>query len=142
MPPIIHLTNPTSHAQFTRSHEASGAPYVLYVFNFSLPACKAFTPQYEELAARYSSNSNPNTSSEEGKENQTTFAQMDFSSETSMLFKFAENQLPVLTLMCRESGENWRTGMLWAKMVTGADLRGLEEAIGEMMGRVGRGGVE
>ncbi|KAK0122742.1 hypothetical protein ONS96_009777 [Cadophora gregata f. sp. sojae] len=62
---------------------------------------------------------------------------MNFTSEICMLFKFAENQLPVLTLMCMESAEGGGMGMLWAKTVMGADMMELERASGEMMGKAG-----
>ncbi|KAH7323708.1 hypothetical protein BKA65DRAFT_511309 [Rhexocercosporidium sp. MPI-PUGE-AT-0058] len=89
---IQHITNKASHSHFTSTAESIGLPSVLYVYNSSLPACKIFTPEYEKLAARY-------TSENEGK---ITFAQIGFTSETSMLFKFSPNQLPLLTLICRQ----------------------------------------
>lgn len=128
MPPIQHLTTANSHLTFAKDHESTGKPSVLYVSNSSLPACKTFNPQYEALATRYSS--------EYG--NLITFAQMEFSAETSMLFKFAPNQLPILTLMCRErEGSDGEGEVMWAKTVMGADLKELEKGIREMLGRAG-----
>ncbi|KAG4434918.1 hypothetical protein IFR05_009587, partial [Cadophora sp. M221] len=111
MSTIQHLTTPTSHSHFTKTAESTGIPSVLYVSNSSLPACKIFTPEYEKLAVRFTSKYG----------DKITFTQMDFTSETSMLFKFAPNQLPVLTLMCRQCESEG--GGLWAKTVMGADLR-------------------
>lgn len=60
------------------------------------------------------------------------FAQMEISSETSSLFKFSPNQLPVLVFMCREHGG---TGDMWCKTVMGADLEGLRGGVSEMVNR-------
>ncbi|KAL2062970.1 hypothetical protein VTL71DRAFT_6042 [Oculimacula yallundae] len=122
MSPIHQLTNQKTHSEFSSTAESTGNPTVLYVSNCHLPACKTFTPKYTQLADRYVE--------------QITFAQMELTAETSMLFKFAPNQLPVLTLMCRQSER--KGGMMWAKTVMGADMAELERGIEEMLGRAGR----
>jgi len=52
------------------------------------------------------------------------YAKMDYTSETSYMFKFAPNQLPVTVLM---------VGSGWARTVTGTDIEGIESLAGEMM---------
>ncbi|KUJ12818.1 uncharacterized protein LY89DRAFT_737726 [Mollisia scopiformis] len=75
------------------------------------------TPSYEDLASRYRN---------------IAFAQMDYGPETSMLFKFAPNQLPMLKLMYRD-----KNGGMWARTVMGADLRELKAGIDEMLEKAG-----
>lgn len=88
-----------------------GTPTVLFVCNSSTPPCKAFVPKYAEMAAKYADRG-------------VKFYRMEFNSETSYLFKFSPNQLPVLTVMI-----NGR----WARTVMGGDAKGLESAIGELL---------
>lgn len=123
MSPIIQITNAASHSSFNEKAQSQGKPSIIYVSNSVLPACKTFTPKYESLASRYSA------------EYDITFAQIEYAPDTSMLFKFAPNQLPVLTLMCRESEKG--SGNMWAKTVMGADLKALESGIEEMLDRAG-----
>lgn len=67
---------------------AEKTPTVIYVSNDALPACREFTPKYEALAEKYSNR--------DGQETSVRFTQSELSSETSALFKFSPNQLPVL----------------------------------------------
>lgn len=83
-----------------------------------------FTPQYEDLASWYTPENAPDA---------IELAQMEITSETSSLLKFALNQLPVLVFMCTES----QSKKLWCKTIMGADLRELEAGVGELVGRAG-----
>jgi len=123
MSSIIQITSAASYSTFTNSAESTGKPTVTYVFNSVLPACKVFTPKYENLASHCSSKYD------------IIFGQIDYTSDTSMLFKFSPNQLPVLTLVCRESERG--SGNMWAKTVMGADLKALESGIEELLDRAG-----
>lgn len=125
---MTYITSPSSHATFTSHAESTGQPTVLYVCNPHLPACKTFTPLYTILAERYQA------------KHDIGFAQMDLSSETSMLFKFAPNQLPVMTFMCRQGkGMGKEEGKMWAKTIMGADLREVERGVEEMLRVAGLG---
>jgi thiol-disulfide isomerase/thioredoxin len=123
MPDIIQITSATSYSTFTKEAESQGKPTVTYVSSSVLPACKAFTPKYEDLAFQYT------------VKYDITFGQIDYTSDTSMLFKFSPNQLPVLTFMCRENEKG--SGNMWAKTVMGADLKALESGIEEMLDKAG-----
>jgi thiol-disulfide isomerase/thioredoxin len=123
MPDIIQITDAASYSTFTKEAEWQGKPTVTYVSNSVLPACKTFTPKYENLVSHY------------GSKYDITFGQIDYTSDTSMLFKFSPNQLPVLALMCRESEKG--SGNMWAKTIMGADLKALESGIAEMLEKAG-----
>ncbi|KAF2161724.1 hypothetical protein M409DRAFT_27781 [Zasmidium cellare ATCC 36951] len=86
-------------------------PTVINVSNSSLPICKKFTLDYSSLAERWQPKG-------------IKFAQLEFSRDTSMLFKFSPNQLPVTVL---------RVGDRWCKTVMGANIKGLEDALGELL---------
>ena len=81
---IIQLGNKAKHDGVIHDCETTDTPTVIYVSNSALPTCKTFTPKYESLATEI-----------EG----VRFCQLDFSNETSMMFKFSPNQLPVVVLM-------------------------------------------
>jgi thiol-disulfide isomerase/thioredoxin len=122
---ITQIISYDTHDALLSRAEMTGKPTVIYVSNSPLPACKKFTPQYESFATKAASNEN-----ERREEAGIEFAQMELSSETSNLFKFAPNQLPVLVFMCRE---RLGKGDMWCKTVMGADLEGLEVGVREMM---------
>lgn len=86
-------------------------PTVINVSNSSLPICREFTADYTGLAERWQSKG-------------MRFCQLDFNHETSMLFKFSPNQLPVTVLM---------VGDRWCKTVMGANPKVLEDALGELL---------
>lgn len=77
---VIQILDKPGHDQVVA--QSKGIPTVIYVSNSVLPACKAFQPKYEELARKWSSKG-------------IKFAQLEFTSATSMMFKFAPNQLPI-----------------------------------------------
>ena len=112
---VVQITNRAKHDEVVSRSKQT--PTVLHVSNSALPTCKAFSPRYEQLATQHAANG-------------ITFAEMDFSTETSYLFKFSPNQLPVTVAMY---------GDRWAKTVMGADMRGIEEAIGIMLEEVKKG---
>ena len=95
--------------------ESEQTPTVIYVSNSALPVCKTFTPKYETLANNCS------------RGNETTrsirFCQLNFTSETSMMFKFSPNQLPVVVLMCNGT---------WCKTLMSPSLKELESGIEEL----------
>lgn len=146
---ITQITSLATHTTILQHAETSGQPTIFYVSNSALPAYKTFTPKYEALARRYAVAAGAEGAelSEEARHRlQVHFTQMEISPSTSMLFKFAPNQLPVLTLICREKHgdgkdvedrEGGGSGNLWCKTVMGADMRGLEEGIDEMLSRAG-----
>ncbi|KAK4507373.1 hypothetical protein PRZ48_001108 [Zasmidium cellare] len=85
-------------------------PTVINVSNSSLPICKKFTPEYASLAERWQSGG-------------IKFFELDFNNETSMLFKFSPNQLPVTVLM---------VGDRWCKTVMGANMKNLEDTLSQL----------
>jgi hypothetical protein len=128
-PKMSNITQITSHADnasLVSRAESTGKPTIIYVSNSTLPLCKVFSPKFYDLASQFNTE----------REGQVEFAQIEFSSETSMLFKFSPNQLPVLVFMGRDRGMGGG-GKLWCKTVMGADLEGLEQGVEEMMGRAG-----
>jgi len=104
---ILQITNKQEHDNAVS--QSKQTPTVIYVSNSNLPTCRKFTPKYEELAQKYPS---------------IWFCQMELQTETSMLFKFSPNQLPVTVLMVRDA---------WCKTVMGDDVRGLEAALEELV---------
>ncbi|SMR53717.1 unnamed protein product [Zymoseptoria tritici ST99CH_1A5] len=113
---IVQITDRAEHDQVVEASKQT--PTVIYVSNSSLPVCREHSPKYEELA--------------KGKLGSgVRFAQMEFNTDTSMLFKFAPNQLPVTVLMVRDA---------WCKTVMGPDMRGLEEALEMLVQEAKKGG--
>lgn len=117
---ISYLTTKAEHDAAVSA--AIKTPTVIYLCNSPLPVCKAFTPKYEDLAAKHA------TAAE--TESSINFCVMELSSETSPMFKFAPNQLPVLVLMVKET---------WARTIMGANSTELEMGIEEMMKEARRG---
>ncbi|KAK4543509.1 hypothetical protein LTR36_005403 [Oleoguttula mirabilis] len=124
---ITHLTTKTEHDAAVSA--ATQTPTVIYLSNSPLPACKAFTPRYEALAAKYNDDAEAARSGN-GNDNGINFCMMELSSETSPMFKFAPNQLPVLVFMVTET---------WCRTIMGANAKELETGIGEMMKEARRG---
>lgn len=108
---ITYLNNKPEHDAAVSA--ADKTPTVIYLSNSPLPVCKAFTPKYEDLAAKYAE-----------RNVDINFCLMELSSETSPMFKFAPNQLPVLVLMVK--------GM-WCRTIMGANVRELEAGIEELL---------
>ncbi|KAK5121830.1 hypothetical protein LTR85_004705 [Meristemomyces frigidus] len=131
------MANPITYLTTKAEHDAAVSvavhtPTVIYLCNSPLPVCKAFTPKYETLAAKYAAEdaaAEPAMASG-GRSKSIKFCMMELSSETSPMFKFAPNQLPVLVLMVRTN---------WAKTIMGADAKELEAGIQELMGEAWRG---
>ncbi|KXT09197.1 hypothetical protein AC579_424 [Pseudocercospora musae] len=106
---IIQIRNRAEHDHIVAASKTT--PTVIHVSNSALPVCKAFSPKYAQLAQKY-------------EQDGIKFAEMDFTSETSYMFKFSPNQLPVTVCVVRE-GMNTS----WAKTVMGANVNELEMAI-------------
>ncbi|EGP87685.1 uncharacterized protein MYCGRDRAFT_93083 [Zymoseptoria tritici IPO323] len=115
---IVQITNRAEHDQVVDTSKQT--PTVIYVSNSSHPACREHNPKYEELVKRK-------------QDTGVRFAQMEFNTDTSMLFKFAPNQLPVTVLMVRDA---------WCKTFMGPDMRGLEEALEMLVQEAKKGGLE
>lgn len=98
--------------------ESERTPTIIYVSNYALPICREFTPQYEDLAQKHSK-----------EQSVVNFCQMEITSETSAMFKFSPNQLPVLVLMCRGP---------WSKTMMSPKIGQLDTEIERMLERVGR----
>ena len=107
MAKLIHLTNKREHDTAVAAAEMQ--PTVIYLCNSPLPACKTFTPRYIELAAKYQN---------------IQFCIMELTSETSFMFKFAPNQLPVLVLMVKKT---------WCRTMMGANVKELEAGLGDLL---------
>lgn len=105
--------------------ESSSVPTIIYVSNSALPTCRAFTPEYEKLAEKYS---NGNKSGG-GDEKSIRFTQIEFASETSALFKFSPNQLPVVTFLCKGP---------WSKTLMSPSVQQMDEGIKEMLQKAGK----
>ena len=119
---------PNKQVHDTMVAESEGTPTVIYVSNSSLPACKAFTPKYEALADEH----DRNVSSEYADipaERSIRFCQLDFSNETSMMFKFSPNQLPVVVLISEGC---------WCRTLMSPSVKELESGIGELLKKAGR----
>ena len=109
---LINLTDRPSHdAAVTAAEET---PTVIYLCNSPLPACKTFTPKYSELATKYQD---------------VQFCIMELTSETSPMFKFAPNQLPVLVFLVKKT---------WCRTRMGADVKGLEAGLVELLNEAKR----
>lgn len=113
------ITNKDSHDQLVKECTSHNKPTVLHVFNSSIPRCQTSLSTFESWAA---------TSSPE-HDDKIQFAKMNYTSETSFMFKFAPNQLPITVLM---------VGQGWARTVTGTDIREVARVAGEMMDEHGR----
>jgi thioredoxin-like negative regulator of GroEL len=111
---ITSITTREEHDAVVAASDTT--PTVIYLCNDVTPACKAFTPKYEVLAAKYAYTD-------------ITFAIMEFNNRTSMMFKFAPNQLPVIPLMY---------GGRWCRTVTAANMQDLEPLIEELLKQSGR----
>lgn len=101
--------------------EAESTPTVIYVSNGALPACREFTPEYEALAEKYSK--------QDGQGTSVRFTQSELSSETSALFKFSPNQLPVLLFL--SPGPRTKTLM-------SPSVGNVEQEVEEMLQNVGK----
>lgn len=112
--PFQEITNRATHDQLVAQCTKHNKPTILHVYNSCIPRCEAFLVEVESWAS--------NSALPSGERIQ--YAKMDYTSETSYMFKFAPNQLPITVLM---------VGSGWARTVTGTDIEGIESLAGEMM---------
>lgn len=110
--PVFQINDRSTHDEVVS--QSKEQPTVINVSNSSLPICKKFTPEYSSLAEKWQPKGPKGI----------RFCQLDFNHETSMLFKFSPNQLPVTVLM---------VGDRWCKTVMGANMKRLEDALGELL---------
>ncbi|KAK3070518.1 hypothetical protein LTR53_010312 [Teratosphaeriaceae sp. CCFEE 6253] len=106
---ITHITNRDEHDVAVAQSETT--PTVIYLSNSATPVCKAFTKGFERTAESHASSG-------------IQFCQLEFNNETSMLFKFAPNQLPVVAFMCRGP---------WCRSVVGATQKDLDAGIKQLL---------
>ncbi|CAK3982308.1 Benzoate 4-monooxygenase [Lecanosticta acicola] len=108
-PIIIQILDKPEHDGIVA--QSKDMPTVIYVSNSVLPACKAFGPKFHALVEQWSPRG-------------IRFCQLEFTDKTSMMFKFAPNQLPVTVFMVHDN---------WCKTVMGADAAAMEIALGELL---------
>lgn len=113
MPPIVPIPDKETHERLIASNPP---PTVLYLSSSVLPACKAFTPHFERLAREW---------------NGIRFCQMEYSSETSALFKFTQAQLPIVVLICGER---------WCRTLLGLTVEEVERGLGELQDKANEAG--
>ena len=113
-----YISNKEEHDKVVA--ESATTPTIIYLSNYVLPICKDFTPKYEALAKRYRS---------ERSETSIRFTQMETTPETSPMFKFAPNQLPVVILLSEGR---------WCRTLMSPTIKELEAGIGELLERVGK----
>lgn len=120
-PPLRTITDKRSLDLLVAQCNTDNIPTVLHVHNSAVPRCQSFLAVYERFATA--------NASKDGIAIQ--YAKMDYTSETSAMFKFAPNQLPVTVVM---------VGRGWARTVTGADIGGIGARVAEVV-RVRRDGA-
>lgn len=116
---VIQIPDKPTHDNIVAESEHN--PSIIYVCNSALPICKDFTPQYEKLAEKHGKG--------DGAERLLRFCQLDFSTETSMMFKFSPNQLPVLVLISEGH---------WARTLMSPTIQELESGVAELLKRSGK----
>ena len=115
---VIQLLDQPSHDAVVA--ESKYTPTVIYVSNSSLPLCRDFTPKYEALATKHTSQG-------------VKFCQLEFTNKTSCMFKFAPNQLPVTVLVCET---------VWCKTIMGANINELEAGITQLLDEAKKGAAK
>jgi hypothetical protein len=108
------ITNKDSHDILIGQCNRYNIPTVLHVYNSSIPQCQSFLAVFESYASKHSA--------KEGVPIQ--YAKMDYTPETSFMFKFAPNQLPITVIMY---------GWKWARTVTGPEIGEIDKVVGEMV---------
>ncbi|KAJ4989081.1 hypothetical protein SVAN01_05343 [Stagonosporopsis vannaccii] len=108
------ITTKAAHDHLVAQCTKSNSPTILHVYNSSVPRCQSFITKFEIWARDRSFCSGE----------RIQYARMDYTSETSCLFKFAPNQLPITVMM---------VGPGWARTVTGTDMERVESLAEEMM---------
>lgn len=113
------VSNKDSHDQLVKECTSRNIPTILHVYNSSIPSCQAFLLTFESWVKTSSSHN----------DYKIQVGKMDYTSETSFMFKFAPNQLPITVFM---------VGQGWARTVTGTDIRDVEKVTEGMMGEYRR----
>lgn len=108
------ITNKDTHDILVNQCTRYNIPTVLHVYNSSVPRCQSFLSTWEFWAQKH-----PSFGSD-----RVQYAKMDYTPETSNMFKFAPNQLPITVLM---------VGQGWARTVAGTAMGEIEKVAGEMM---------
>ncbi|KAF3039486.1 hypothetical protein E8E12_001795 [Didymella heteroderae] len=108
------ITNRNSHDILVGQCNRYNIPTVLHVYNSSVPRCQSFLTVFEEFAKRH----------DPVDETSIQYAKMDYTPETSFMFKFAPNQLPITVAMF---------GGKWARTVTGPEIGEIESMVTEMV---------
>lgn len=111
--PIVPVPDKAAHDRVIS--EAVETPTVLYLSSSVLPACKSLTPEFEGLAERYRTDGSG-----------LRFCQMEYSSETSPMFKFTQAQLPVVIFVYTER---------WCKTLLSPTLEEVEAGLEELRGK-------
>jgi hypothetical protein len=75
---------------------------------------------YIDLATTYTGEA------EAGGKKTVKFCQLEFTNQTSMMFKFAPNQLPVISLMCNGN---------WCKTLLSPTIQELKQGVEEMLSK-------
>lgn len=92
--------------------EAVSTPTVLYLSSSVLPACQRFTPEYEQIAQK-----------NEVEGPAVRFCQMEYSNQTSPMFKFAQAQLPVVIFVYTDR---------WCQTLLSPTVKKFEAGLGEL----------
>ena len=106
-PRITQITDKASHDAIAGAGER-GTPTVIYVSFSPLPACRSFTPKFEQLAADA-------TLTDRG----IVFAQMELDKETTPILKFGVQTCPIC--ICLRKG--------WCRTLLGDDIKALQKCI-------------
>lgn len=108
------ITNKDSHDILIGQCNRYNIPTVLHVYNSSVPRCQTFLAVFEAFA-------NKNLDKDGVR---IQYAKMDYTPETSFMFKFAPNQLPITVVMF---------GLKWARTVMGPEMGEIERTVEEMV---------
>jgi hypothetical protein len=115
----VTTTEKPSHDSLVLQSTTKNISTVIHVYNSSVPRCQSFLSKFETWAKEHASLG----------DNTVQYVKMDYTSEISLMFKFAPNQLPITVL---------KVGERWARTVVGTELEETEELIGEMVGECRR----
>lgn len=107
---ITQISDKATHDRIIT--DAVSTPTVLYLSSSVLPGCKTFTPEYEDLAER-------SLTEDWG----LRFCQMEYTSHTSPMFKFAQAQLPVVIFIYTER---------WCKTLLSPSVREVERGLEDL----------
>jgi hypothetical protein len=108
------ITNKDSYDLLVNQCNRYNIPTALHVYNSSVPSCQSFLSEFESFAKHH----------DLVKEVRIQYAKMDYTPETSFMFKFAPNQLPITVVMF---------GQRWARTVTGPRIGEIERLVMEVV---------